>query len=108
MTGTSASIIAPPRLTGNTQRDIDLIQDWIFGLYQALQLNVNLQDFVENTNARLDALEAAVTAIAGVDAALEGHSLSATFTDTEVEAALDTLGDRINDIRAAVSSFAGS
>lgn len=44
-----------------------------------------------------------IAAAAAVTAASEAHALNATFSDTEVEAALNALGAKINAIIAALT-----
>lgn len=59
------------------------------------------QDDVESVIA--DSVEAGVGQNnAAIDDASEAHALNSTFSDTEVEAALDALGGTINEILAAL------
>lgn len=108
MTGVEAEIIAPPRLTGQPDRDVKLLQDWVFRLYEALALTVSLQSFVNTTNERLDAIEEALAEIGALDDASTSHDLPATYSDTSSEGALNALGLRINSIIGAAESFVES
>jgi hypothetical protein len=45
------------------------------------------------------------TTVANITAAEESHDLNETFSDTEVEAALDALGAKINLLIAALEEF---
>lgn len=45
------------------------------------------------------------TTVANITDASVAHDLNATFSDTEVEAALDALGAKINSIIAALEAF---
>lgn len=45
------------------------------------------------------------TQVANITDASEAHALNSTFSDTEVEAALDALGEKINSIIAALEAF---
>lgn len=60
----------------------------------------------------LDKLEAATgasipsgTQQSHIDDASEAHDVNATFSDTEVEAALDALGAKINEILLVLEEF---
>lgn len=48
---------------------------------------------------------AAGTPVANIVAAEEAHDVNSTFSDTEVEAALDALGAKVNLIIAALEEF---
>lgn len=45
------------------------------------------------------------TPVANITDASTAHALNATFSDTEVEAALNALGTKINSIIAALEAF---
>lgn len=49
-------------------------------------------------------LPASGTQTAAITAASTSHALNATFSDTEVEAALDALGTKINELNAALQA----
>ena len=45
------------------------------------------------------------TPVANITDAVTAHDLNSTFSDTEAEAALDSLGAKINEIIAALEAF---
>jgi hypothetical protein len=51
-----------------------------------------------------DGLQAAITPGSAIADASEAHALNATFSDTEVEAALDALGAKINAVILALET----
>ncbi len=62
-----------------------------------------LQEDFDDLLAEIEGLDAAAEAIAN---ASTSHALNAVFSDTEVEAALDALGTKINSILAALRALA--
>ncbi len=68
----------------------------------------DIADVVNKLESKVGTLGAKIasgTQQAAITNASTAHALNATFTDTEVEAALNALGTKINSIIAALQAF---
>lgn len=68
-------------------------------------MGVTNYDIVDVDEVRINGVTIAKTPATHIADASVAHALNATFNDTEVEAALNALGTKINAILAALENY---